>query len=40
MQYIFDKKYITIDRFSGKLKELFDNINKINKKDIINFINS
>ena len=37
---MFDRKYTTINKLSKKLRELFNNIDKINKKDIDNFINS
>jgi len=40
MQYIFSRKYITTNKLLKKSKELFNNINKINKKDINNFINN
>jgi len=40
MRYIFDRKHIVTNELSRKLRELFDNINKIKKKDINKFINS
>jgi len=39
MRYISSKKRIITNEFLKRLKELFDNIKKINKKNINNFIN-
>jgi len=38
--HIFDRKHITINKFSRRLRKLFDDVKKINKKNIDYFINN